>query len=147
MFEFEEDREHFEQVLRDNGGVDANSHLFDFRDPDQVKRKEFNSLRDKAFADLKETYGSTCQLSCHPDCGKVGDVVDHLIPLSSNKLNKLIRGLKATADKKVPTQSFGSNHPDNFVLSCRRCNAFKSNKIPTTEMINLIFQHRRNKAA
>ena len=34
MFDHTEDRDYFDLVLRDIGGVDANSHLFDLRDPD-----------------------------------------------------------------------------------------------------------------
>jgi len=124
MFDRPEDRDHFDTVLENIGGIDANSPLFDFRDPD-LKRKEFNAIRDAVFAELQRRYGTGCQLCCHEDCGGVGTVVDHLIPLSSNVLNKTLRGMKATADKKAPTQSFGSNHVDNFVLACRRCNAFK----------------------
>ncbi len=146
MFDHQEDHEHFDGVLRDIGGVESNTHLFDFRDP-HMKRKEFDRVRDSIFAELKHQYGSGCQLGCHEDCSEVGTVVDHLIPLSSNVLNKSIRGMRATFEKKAPTQSFGSNHPDNFVLSCRRCNAFKSNKIPTPELINHILRQRHQKAA
>ena len=146
MFDYPEDKDHFDGVLRDIGGVDANSHLHDFRDP-ELKRKEFNAIRDAVFAELQSRYGTSCQLRCHEDCGGVGTVVDHLIPLSSNVLNKTLRGMKATADKKAPTQSFGSNHVGNFVLSCRRCNAFKQSKIPTPDLINSIVQLRRQKAA
>lgn len=146
MFDRPEDRDHFDTVLENIGGVDANSPLFDFRDPD-LKRKEFNAIRDAVFAELQRRYGTGCQLCCHEDCGGVGTVVDHLIPLSSNVLNKTLRGMKATADKKAPTQSFGSNHVDNFVLACRRCNAFKQSKIPTPELISLITQVRAQKAA
>ena len=146
MFDHSEDRDHFDTVLENLGGVDANSHLFDFRDPD-LKRKEFNAIRDAVYAELKRRYGTSCQLRCHEDCGSVGTVVDHLIPLSSNVLNKKLRGMKATADKKAPTQSFGSNHPDNFVLACRRCNAFKQSKIPTADLINFIARLRQQKAA
>ena len=146
MFDYPEDNDHFDGVLQDIGGVDTYSHLFDFRDPD-LKRKEFNSIRDAVFAGLKRRYGKGCQLRCHDDCCGVGTVVDHLIPLSSNVLNKTLRGMRATTDKKAPTQSFGSNHEDNFVLACRRCNAFKQSKIPTADLINSIARLREQKAA
>ena len=146
MFDNPEDKDHFDYVLQDIGGVDSNSHLFDFHAPD-LKRREFNAIRDAFFAELSRRYGAGCQLRCHDDCGGVGTVVDHLIPLSSNVLNKTLRGMKASANKKAPTQSFGSNHMDNFVLSCRRCNAFKQSKIPTADLINSITQLREQKAA
>lgn len=101
MFDNPEDKDHFDYVLQDIGGVDTNSHLFDFRDPD-LKHKEFNAIRDAVFAELQRRYGTGCQLCCHEDCGGVGSVVYHLIPLSSNVLNKTLRGMKATADKKAP---------------------------------------------
>lgn len=146
MFDLEEDEKHFDGVLRDIGGVDANAHLFDFRDPD-LKRKEFNSIRDSVFAELKRQYGSGCQLTLHDDCGGVGTVVDHLIPLKANELNKALRQIKGSNGRKTPSQSFGSNHPDNFVMACRRCNSFKHSKIPTSELINSIFRQRQQKAA
>lgn len=146
MFDHQEDRQYFDTVLQDVGGVDANSHLFDFRAPEQ-KRRKFNAIRDSVFASLKQRYGSGCRLNGHEDCSGVGTVVDHLIPLSSNVLNKSIRGMKATAKKKAPTQSFGSNHSDNFVLACRRCNDFKKSKIPTSELINDIFLKKGRRAA
>lgn len=64
------------------------------------------------------------------------------MPLSSNVLNKQLRGFRANNGKKAPTQSFGSNHPTNFVLSCTRCNAFKKNKIPTTDRIKYVLDSR-----
>jgi hypothetical protein len=146
VFDYPEDKDHFDGVLQNGGGVDANSHLFDFRDPD-LKRKEFNAVRDAVFVELQRRYGTGCQLRCHEDCGGVGKVVDHLIPLSSNVLNKTLRGVRATADKKAPTQSFGANHVDNFALACRRCNAFKQSKIPTLELISSIAQLKEQKAA
>ena len=146
VFDYREAKDHFDGVLRSIGGVDANAHLFDSRDPD-LKRKEFNAVRDAVYAELQRRYGEGCQLRCHEDCGGVSIVVDHLIPLSSNVLNKTLRGMKATADRKAPTQSFGANHVDNFVLACRRCNAFKQSKVPTAELIDSIAQLREQRAA
>lgn len=54
--------------------------------------------------------------------------VDHLIPLSSNKLNKELRQLKALKGKKVLTQSFGSNNLSNLVLACKKCNSYKKHR-------------------
>ena len=79
MFDHPEDRDHFETVLENLGGVDANSHLFDFRDPD-LKRKEFNAIRDAVFAELQRCYGTSCQLRCHEGCGGVGTCLLYTSP-------------------------------------------------------------------
>jgi len=69
-----------------------------------------------------------------------------MIPLSSNVLNKKLRGTKPEKGKKTPTQSFGSNNFANFILACRRCNAYKMNKIPTQEEVRKINDLRAEKA-
>lgn len=135
-FENPEDEKFFDGLFEERGGIEFNLHHFDFRSPAE-KRKEFNKIRNNIFNELLEIHGDVCQLNVHPDCEKNGAVVDHFIPLSSNKLNKK-RGLKADHGKKVKTQSFGSNDSRNFVLACRRCNAFKQNGFPEKELINKI---------
>jgi 5-methylcytosine-specific restriction endonuclease McrA len=55
--------------------------------------------------------------------------LDHLIPLSSNELNKRLRALPRVGKAKVARQSFGSNHADNLILACKRCNAFKKHRL------------------
>ena len=103
--------------------------LFDFRDPG-LKRKEFNLIRNDVYKKLVSKYGEKCQLNLCADCSveKVF-AVDHFIPLSSNKLNKEIRNLKAPKGKKVLSQSFGSNDIANLIIACKRCNDFKKHKI------------------
>lgn len=142
-FKYKEDRDYFESMFLELGGLDLFIGLFDFRDVDE-KRKEFNSMRNKIFDGLVKKYGSECQLKCHKDCTNLATVVDHLMPLSSNRLNKEIRGMKAAIGKKVPTQSLGSNDICNFVLSCTRCNAFKQNRIPDTKLISRIYSLRNH---
>lgn len=103
--------------------------MFDFRSP-LIKRKEFNSIRGNVFNNLVLKYGKKCQLNIHPDCGKKKKFdVDHYIPLSTNKLNKILRKLKPTTGKKVASQSFGSNDISNLKIACSRCNSFKKHKI------------------
>ncbi|MFA5109473.1 MAG: HNH endonuclease signature motif containing protein [Patescibacteria group bacterium] len=103
--------------------------MFDFRNP-QIKRKEFNSIRNKIYKELVLKYGEKCQLNLCPDCSKIKSfAVDHFIPLSTNKLNKLLRKLKPEAGKKVASQSFGSNDISNLRIACKRCNSFKKHKI------------------
>ncbi|MBK6989183.1 MAG: hypothetical protein IPH33_13745 [Bacteroidetes bacterium] len=58
-----------------------------------------------------------------------GIVIDHLIPLSTNQLNKSLRKLAPVKGKKVATQSFGSNHIDNLVIACASCNNHKKHRI------------------
>lgn len=103
--------------------------LFDFRDP-SIKRKEFNKIRNNLYKKLVLKFGEKCQLRIHPDCSKekVFDV-DHFIPLSTNKLNKEIRGIKAEKGKKVPSQSFGSNNISNLKIACKKCNSYKKHRL------------------
>jgi hypothetical protein len=103
--------------------------MFDFRDP-KIKRDEFNKIRNNIFKKLISKYGKKCQLNIHKDCSKeeVFDV-DHYIPVSTNELNKKLRGMKPKNGKKVPAQSFGSNDISNLRIACKRCNAFKKHKI------------------
>lgn len=140
-FEHIADREYFDNMLLSLGGVAANRELFDFRDP-ELKRSEFNRIRDNVFASLISRYSSTCQLCCHADCTGIASQVDHLIPLSSNSLNKEIRGLRGGKGKKAPAQSFGSNDYGNLVLACARCNAFKKHRLPSAELIQHVFSLR-----
>ena len=136
-FDHPEDRIEFERLFRLAGGLEENKRMFDFRDP-AIKRKEFNKIRNTVFRELRECYGDSCQLRCHPDCGGIGVEVDHVIPLASNILNKTLRGMKGEDSKKVPKQSFGSNHISNFILACSRCNAFKKHRLPDEELLSRV---------
>lgn len=142
-FQHPEDRAFFQQLL---GSEDLQAfHLmFDFRSSN-IKRREFATLRQGSVAELVRRFGESCMLHFAPDCDSLsGLVIDHLIPLSSNKLNKHLRRIGAyrTASgklKKVTTQSFGSNHISNLVLACRNCNSFKQNKfLPVEKMKHLL---------
>jgi hypothetical protein len=131
-FEYKEDFNFFLNKLTD-GDVslfEKKYHkMFDFRDP-KIKRDEFNKIRNDIFKKLVSEYGKKCQLNIHKDCSKekVFDV-DHYIPISTNELNKKLRGMKPQNGKKVPAQSFGSNDISNLRIACKRCNAFKKHKI------------------
>lgn len=106
------------------------ARLFDFRDP-QIKRKEFNAIRNAVYAKLIARYGPVCQLKVHPDCTKDKQFhVDHMIPLSSVILQRKLRGMKNNPDGTKPKSlSYGSNHPDNLLLACARCNSFKKHRL------------------
>lgn len=131
-FEYPEDRDYFANLLA-NGDVEKLerdfSDLFDFEHP-AIKREKFGKIRRKVLDELLKKYGKECQLKIHSECSK--ELIfepDHIIPLSSNELNKKLRGMTRFSSEKVKRQSFGSNSMNNLVLSCRRCNAFKKNRL------------------
>lgn len=141
LFKYTEDYDYFEKLLQESGGVNVWSHIFDMREPD-TKRREFGKIRNKVFTILCDKNGPTCQLKCHEDCSNVPDEVDHLVPLETNVLNKKLRGMRGLNGKKVPSISYGSNHTDNLVLACKRCNAFKKHRLPSKELITRILAKR-----
>lgn len=103
-----------------------NGLMFDSRDP-KIKRREFNSQRNKLLEQLLQERGERCQLELSENCeGKL--VLDHQIPISSNEVNKHIRHIKPEKGKKIPSESFGSNHPDNLLIACEKCNSFKKHR-------------------
>jgi 5-methylcytosine-specific restriction endonuclease McrA len=134
QFEYPEDRAFFEELLCQPGeDLTRYAHLFDFR-PVPEKRRDFGKIRDRQLKRLIEHLGCICQLEYAPDCDpSSGQVLDHLIPLASNDLNKKLRGLRTSREsgklRKVPSQSFGSNHPENLVLSCVNCNSRKKHRV------------------
>jgi 5-methylcytosine-specific restriction endonuclease McrA len=143
-FEYAEDRRFFRKLLCERGrGLSAFAHLFDFRPP-HTKRAEFNRKMRKLRAELIARHGTVCQLRLVEDCSvKYGLAVDHLIPLSSNKLNKELRQLAAKPGRKVATQSFGSNDLGNLVLACGRCNGYKKHRFLEPSKIREILSRKR----
>lgn len=129
-FEFLADRDFFKKYLNteSNDELENFKTLFDFR-PNEIKRKEFNKARNRLFTDLEKLHGQACMLNleiCDPTSKLV---VDHIIPLTTNKLNKELRQLKAELGKKVKSQNFGSNHIDNLILACEKCNNKKKHNL------------------
>ena len=140
-FPFKEDTEFFEELLNvKRGELDRFSHLFDFREP-AIKRKEFNNKRKSILKHLLSEDGEICRLGF--DCCDInsGIAVDHVIPLSSNVLNKRIRKVKPEKGKKVPTQSFGSNHIDNLIVACNNCNGKKKHNFLDSEKLQEILEN------
>lgn len=139
-FEFPEDREFFANLL--TGGdvnlLDNYRDYFDFRSPVQ-KRKEYDMMRDELFRELVNRDGYKCGLRIHPDCTIDKDLqIDHIIPLSSNELNKQIRQLPPEKGKKVKTQSWGSNYIGNLMFACPKCNNRKKHKFMVPAVMPMV---------
>ncbi len=128
VFECTEDEQYFKKLL---GARDLEPYaaLFDFR-PVAVKRAEFNRLHIQLYQKLVERDGRRCAWHLVDDCEQDNHLaIDHLVPLSSNKLNKDLRRMQPSRGKKVPTQSLGSNNPANLVLACAKCNNHKKHRL------------------
>lgn len=140
-FQHREDKNFFKTLLgaeRDEDFINF-LELFDFR-PAIIKRKEFNNQRNKILAQLEERHGHICMLR-YANCDlSSGMQVDHIIPLSTNKLNKELRELKAEKGKKVVTQSIGSNHINNLILACANCNGHKKHRFLEPERLQEILR-------
>lgn len=131
-FEYTEDRKYFADIFC-NGDIlkleRGYKEFFDFR-PNKVKRVEFNKLKPKLFKSLIKSRGDCCELSLVSGCTRNKNlVIDHFVPLSTNKLNKEIRKMKPGNGRKVVSQSFGSNNLCNLRIACGKCNGFKKHKI------------------
>lgn len=130
-FQYPEDRDFFVSFLVDGDEGKFESEYkdyFDFRDP-KIKRADFDKLRPELFRELVGRNGLKCQLKIHSDCSKIARFeVEHVIPLSTNELNKKLRHIKRTSWQKVESQSFGSNNIKNLVIACSRCNAYKKHR-------------------
>ena len=139
-FIYQKDKEFFRLLLCQNKEkLEDYSFLFDFREP-KTKRKEFNKIKSKVLNALVNKFGKNCMLGYDKICNpKSGFVLDHLIPLSSNKLNKELRKMEPLKGKKVLTQSFGSNNIENLVIACKKCNSYKKHKFEK-EMIQRILK-------
>ena len=119
--------------------------LFDLREPASVKRRELNARRyEQAWKELEARYGRMCQLQCVESCEIDNPTaIDHVIPLSSNELNKKLRKAKPlVAGKKVPTESFGSNDISNLVLACARCNSNKKHRFLDRDRMRRILKEK-----
>ena len=126
-FEFAEDKIFFKKLLGEEY-FEKYKTLFDFR-PVDIKRKDFSAVRNKIFEELVSRYGLSCMLHFKVCDSNSGFAVDHLLPLSTNQLNKKLRRIKPERGKKVRTQSIGSNHWDNLVIACNKCNGYKKQRL------------------
>lgn len=141
-FEFKEDQDYFEKLLcSETQTIEHFKHLFDFR-PVTEKRNYINKNGSKLKELLISKHGAECMLRLSMCDMNSGIAIDHLIPLSTNQLNKSLRKLKAVKGKKVATQSFGSNHIDNLVIACSNCNNHKKHRILEMEMLQRILNRK-----
>jgi 5-methylcytosine-specific restriction endonuclease McrA len=140
-FDFPEDCAFFEALLCQPGeSLQRYAELFDLRPP-VLKRREFNQRREQLLSTLIEAYGQRCLLGYSGLCNlHSGLAVDHLIPLSSNKLNKELRHLAPEPGKKVSAQSFGSNDIHNLILACNNCNGHKKHRFLESDRLRTILE-------
>ena len=130
QFEHPEDEEFFASLLANGSKEELRAKLmprFDFREP-SAKRADFDKLKQLAMKEMAQEGRTKCELHLVDDCDSQNLVLDHIVPLSSNELNKHLRKMVAPHGKKVPTQSFGSNDPRNFLVACEKCNNFKKHR-------------------
>lgn len=130
-FKYITDKQFFADKMS-NGNIDElekhYADLFDFRTP-SIKRKEFNAQRNQLMLVLYNRAGGLCEI-----CRKSkGTAIDHIVPLSTNVLNKRVRKLKTSViggiRRKTPSESYGSNHLSNLQLVCKACNRRKWNSL------------------
>ncbi len=142
-FDFPEDEKFFKERLCSEGeDLSLYAHLFDIR-PEAVKRQEFDRIKTGIKQELIRRFGEVCMLQYSSQCNAAEVlVIDHVIPLSSNVLNKK-RGMQRVGASKVITQSIGSNDPRNLILVCKKCNSDKFNKFLTKEQYSRIFSFTR----
>jgi len=140
-FEHPEDQRFFRDLLCEEGeALEKYAPLFDFRDVTK-KRREFQAARPSLLESLRAQHGTLCMLHYSEACtgGRAAVTIDHLIPLSSNKLNKELRHVVPHPGRKVPAQSIGSNHMANLVLACATCNGAKKHRLlARTELRRLL---------
>lgn len=129
-FEYPEDEQFFASILCNNDEKKLKDQFmfqFDFTDA-ATKRSAFDKLKVMIMSEILESREKKCELKLVTGCNDEKLVLDHMIPLSTNELNKHIRKMVVAGGKKVPSQSFGSNHPSNLLLACEACNNFKKHR-------------------
>lgn len=130
QFEHLDDEQFFASLLAEGNKEELRTKFiqrFDFREP-SVKRADFDKLKKLAMEKMVQQGRTECELHLVAGCDSRYLVLDHIIPLSSNELNKHLRRITAPQGKKIPAQSFGSNDPSNFLIACENCNNFKKHR-------------------
>lgn len=129
-FEYPDDEQFFASLLSEGNKEALRAefmHKFDFREP-SLKRAVFDKLKRLVMEEMAQEGRTKCELHLVADCDSQNLVLDHIIPLSSNELNKHLRRMTAPQGKKVPAQSIGANHRENFLVACAKCNNFKKHR-------------------
>jgi hypothetical protein len=143
-FKYPEYEQFFCDLLCEEGeDLSKYASLFDLREPPSIKRRELRGHRyTQAWEELEKKFGRICQLQFVEGCEINNPVaIDHVIPISSNVLNKHLRKSEpSAAGKKVPTESFGSNDISNLVLACAKCNSNKKHRFLDRERIQRILK-------
>jgi 5-methylcytosine-specific restriction endonuclease McrA len=141
-FKFKDDEIFFKNLL-DFLDEAVFTSLFDFSDP-IYKRKTFNKIKKTIYEDLLLKQEGKCYLSFDGICDiSKGYQIDHVIPLSTNILNKHLRNITSvSSNKKVQTESYGSNHSNNLILTCKACNQHKKHRILEKEDYQEIFRNK-----
>lgn len=135
-FEYKEDEMFFRSMF--GKPFSKYKSLFDFRLP-SLKRDEYMQERNNLLIQLQKRDKGVCQLRLNNRCTVDKEItIDHIIPLSSNILNKQIRHIVRTTYKKVPSQSFGSNHIYNLILACANCNKHKKHRFLDKEKMSVL---------
>ena len=117
------------------------SSLFDFAEPSSKRRALSPAKYKAAWAALQARHGRQCQLRYCEACDIDNPAaIDHVIPLSSNELNKIWRIKPLLPARKVAAQSFGSNDISNLVLACTACNAKKKHRFLERETMRRILE-------
>ncbi len=129
-FEYPDDEQFFASLLAGGNKEELRAEFirrFDFREP-SLKRAVFDRLKRLVMEEMVQEGRTKCELHLVADCDSQNLVLDHIIPLSSNELNKHLRKMTAPQRKKVPAQSFGANDRENFLVACAKCNNFKKHR-------------------
>lgn len=139
---YKEDDIYFKSLLQDVNEETFTS-LFDCSSPVE-KRKNFNKNNKAIFDRLNDIQSDVCLLGFKGICDTTkGFDIDHIIPLSSNSLNKTLRHMKAVEKgKKVQSESYGSNHMNNLILVCKPCNQHKKHRLLNKEDYQEIFRNK-----
>lgn len=143
-FKYSEYDQYFRERFCEEGEcLSKYAALFDLREPAGIKRPELSPQKYKqAWDALENKHGRVCQLQYCKEC-EINNptVIDHVIPLSSNVLNKESRkSLPISPGKKVAAESFGSNDISNLVLACTKCNANKKHRFLDRDAMRRILQ-------
>jgi 5-methylcytosine-specific restriction endonuclease McrA len=141
-FKYKEDEIFFKNLLNFLD-EDIFTSLFDFSDTID-KRKAFNKIKKTIYEDLMLKQQGKCYLAFDSICDTSKEYqIDHIIPLSTNILNKHLRNITSvSSNKKVQTESYGSNHSNNLILTCKACNQHKKHRILEKEDYQEIFRNK-----